>query len=77
MGFSSPLWNEEGKRRWIHKRSCKTRKSKCRKHDTKEPSDISDEEEENYVRNIKRGRGMYKGKFPFKCFKCCRIGLFY
>ena len=39
--------------------------------------DELDKEEENSVRKIKRGCHKHKGKFPFKCFKCCRIGLFY
>jgi hypothetical protein len=27
-----------------------------------------------FVRNLKRGTIKYKGKLPFKCFNCCRIG---
>ena len=37
---------------------------------------MSDEEEANFVRKLKRGQGKYKGKLPFKCFKCGRIGYF-
>lgn len=36
----------------------------------------SDEEMANFVRNLKRGTGKYKGKIPFKCFKCGNIGHF-
>ena len=49
---------------------------KCSKHEDKDPSNISDKEETNFVRKLKRGHGKYKGKFPFKCFKCGRIGHF-
>lgn len=31
---------------------------------------------ENFVRKLKRGYGKYKGKFPFKCFNCGKIGHF-
>jgi hypothetical protein len=34
----------------------------------------SDEEEEHFVRNIKRGANKYKGNLPFKIFNCGRIG---
>lgn len=34
----------------------------------------SDEEEENFMRNLKKGSRKYEGKFPFKCFDCGRIG---
>ena len=29
--------------------------------------------EENFVRRINKGSGEYKGKMPFKCFKCGKI----
>jgi hypothetical protein len=38
-------------------------------------SDI-DEIEANFVRRLKKGLGKYKGKLPFKCFNCCKIGHF-
>jgi hypothetical protein len=38
-------------------------------------SDI-DEIEENFVRRLTRGSGKYKGKLPFKCFNCGKIGHF-
>jgi hypothetical protein len=33
-------------------------------------------EEANFVKNLKRGTGKYKGKLPLKCFGCGRIGHF-
>jgi hypothetical protein len=36
-------------------------------------SDISDEEEANFIRKIKKGFGKYKRKLPFKCFNCGKI----
>jgi hypothetical protein len=33
-------------------------------------------EEANFVKNMKRGTGKYKGKLPLKCFGCGRIGHF-
>ena len=36
----------------------------------------SDEAEANFVRKLKRGKGKYKGKLPFKCFNCGGIGHF-
>jgi hypothetical protein len=38
-------------------------------------SDI-DEIEANFVRRLKKGSGKYKGKPPFKCFNCGKIGHF-
>jgi hypothetical protein len=35
-----------------------------------------DVEEANFVKNLKRGTGKYKGKLPLKCFGCGRIGHF-
>jgi hypothetical protein len=35
-----------------------------------------DEIEENFVRRLKKGSGKYKGKLPFKCFNCGKIGHF-
>ena len=34
------------------------------------------EEEENFVRKLKRGARKYKGKLPFKYFNCGKIGHF-
>ena len=36
----------------------------------------SDEEEANFVKKLQKGSGKYKGKLPFKCFNCGRIGYF-
>ncbi len=33
-----------------------------------------EEEESNFVRNLQRGTGRFKGKLPFKCFSCGRVG---
>jgi hypothetical protein len=33
-----------------------------------------EKEEANFVKKLKRGTGKYKGKSPFKCFNCGRIG---
>ena len=35
-----------------------------------------DVEEANFVKNLRRGSGKYKGKLPLKCFDCGRIGHF-
>jgi hypothetical protein len=35
-----------------------------------------DMEEANFVKNLKRGTGKYKGKLPLRCFNCGRIGNF-
>ena len=36
---------------------------------------ISKEEYEvNFVKNLERGSGRFKGKLPFKCFSCGRVG---
>eukprot|EP00253_Pinus_taeda_P032448 PITA_32448 len=36
---------------------------------------MSEEEEEvNFVKNLERGTGQFKGKLPFKCFSCGRVG---
>lgn len=38
-------------------------------------SSESDQEMDQLARKLKRGSGKYKGKFPFKCFGCGRVGL--
>ena len=40
----------------------------------KEPSYISKEEEVNFVRKLQLGTGRFKGKLPFKCFECGKVG---
>jgi hypothetical protein len=39
-------------------------------------SDISYVQETNFIKKLKKGFGKYKGKLPFKCFNCGRIGHF-
>jgi hypothetical protein len=39
-------------------------------------SDISDEEEANFIRKLQKGSGKYKGKLPLKCFNCGKVGHF-
>jgi hypothetical protein len=36
----------------------------------------SDLEEANFIRKLQKGSGKYKGKLPFKCFNCGKIGHF-
>jgi hypothetical protein len=40
-------------------------------------SDISDEEEANFIRKLQKGSGKYKGKLPFKCFNYGKVGTFF
>jgi len=45
------------------------------KGDYYESRHISEEEEEsNFVKNLQRGAGRFRGKLPFKCFACGRVG---
>eukprot|EP00253_Pinus_taeda_P035118 PITA_35118 len=45
------------------------------KRDYYESGHMSEEEEEsNFVKNLQRGAGRFRGKFPFKCFACGRFG---
>jgi hypothetical protein len=37
---------------------------------------ISDEEDANFIRKIQKGSRKYKGKLPFKCFNCGKVGHF-
>jgi len=39
-------------------------------------SDKSDEEEANFIQKLKKGSYKYKGKLPFKCLNCGKIGHF-
>ena len=40
-----------------------------------ESGHVSEEEEEsNFVKNLQRGTGRFRGKLPFKCFACGRVG---
>jgi hypothetical protein len=36
----------------------------------------SDLEEANFIRKLQKGSGKYKGKLPFKCFNCGKVGHF-
>jgi hypothetical protein len=45
------------------------------KEDKNEDSE-PDEIEAKFVKRLKKGSGKYKGKLPFKCFNCGRIGHF-
>jgi hypothetical protein len=45
---------------------------KVDKNEDSEPDEI----EEKFVKRLKKGSGKYKGKLPFKCFNCGRIGHF-
>ena len=49
----------------------KTEKKKEEKEDI---CSCSDEEEAKFVKKLDRGSGKYKGKLPFKCFNCGRVG---
>jgi hypothetical protein len=57
--------------------SKKTRKNNPKSKTCSINSDDSyNEEESNFVRKLKRGIDEYKGKLPFKCFKCGKVGHF-
>jgi hypothetical protein len=45
---------------------------KADKNEDSEPDEI----EEKFVKRLKKGLGKYKGKIPFKCFNCGKIGHF-
>src|ERR1700729_332907 len=46
-----------------------------RKGDYYESGHMSKEEEESiFVKNLQRGTGRFRGKLPFKCFACGRVG---
>jgi hypothetical protein len=40
------------------------------------PACESDAKEAHFVRKLKKGSGKYKGKLPFKCFNCGKVGHF-
>ena len=46
------------------------------KEDYYEARHVSEEEEEesNFVKKLQRGSGRFRGKLPFKCFACGRVG---
>jgi hypothetical protein len=45
---------------------------KADKNEDSEPDEI----EAKFVKRLKKGSGKYKGKLPFKCFNCGKIGNF-
>ncbi|XP_057833096.1 uncharacterized protein LOC131043884 [Cryptomeria japonica] len=52
-----------------------SKKGKNKNHTPKEStSSESDEAEAYFMRKFKKGKGKYKGKFPFKCFNCGKVG---
>ena len=53
-----------------------TRKQKFNKNEFKNISDMSYEEETNFVSKLNIGQGKYKENLRFKWFKCGRIGHF-
>eukprot|EP00253_Pinus_taeda_P016144 PITA_16144 len=45
------------------------------KGDSYDSGHMSEEEEEShFVKNLQRGNGRFRGKLPFKCFTCGRVG---
>ncbi|XP_043687580.1 uncharacterized protein LOC122638797 [Telopea speciosissima] len=46
------------------------------KSDEDDTNANSDDGETNFVRKLKRGKGKYRGKLPFKCFNCGGVGHF-
>jgi hypothetical protein len=45
------------------------------KEELNESGHISEEEDEvNFVKKLQRGSGRFRGKLPFKCFACGRVG---
>ena len=60
-------------RETIFKASNKTRNKGHKEEETSE-EEWEEKEEAKLVRKLKRGIGRYKGKLPFKCFNCGRIG---
>ena len=54
-----------------------TKKIKKEKQKTQtDHNEESDVEEANFIKKLQKGSGKYKGKLPFKCFNCGKIGHF-
>ena len=54
-----------------------TKKTKHQKQNTQnDHNEEYDEEEANFIKKLQKGSGKYKGKLPFKCFNCGKIGHF-
>ena len=51
-----------------------TFKTEKKKGEERDVCSCSDEEEEFFFKKLDRGSGKYKGKLPFKCFNCGRVG---
>ena len=52
-----------------------SKKTRNKEHKVEDkPHDESDEKEANFVRKLKKGTMKYKGKLPFKCLNCGKIG---
>ena len=49
-------------------------KAEKRKEEKEDTCSCSEEEEAKFVRRLDRGSGKFKGKLPFKCFNCGRVG---
>eukprot|EP00253_Pinus_taeda_P009806 PITA_09806 len=63
----------DGKRRSI--RYERTTFKASGKEELNESGHISEgEEEANFVKNLQHGSGRFRGKLPFKCFACGRVG---
>ncbi|XP_043705467.1 transcription initiation factor TFIID subunit 11-like [Telopea speciosissima] len=53
------------------------KKKKIEPKSDEDDTDVdSDDGETNFVRKLKRGKGKYRGKLPFKCFNCGGVGHF-
>jgi hypothetical protein len=54
-----------------------SKKIKNREHESSDSSNNeSNAEESHFVRKTQKGSGKYKGKLPFKCFNCGKVGYF-
>ena len=54
-----------------------TKKTKHQNQNTQnDHNEEYDEEEANFIKKLQKGSGKYKGKLPFKCFNCDKIGHF-
>jgi YbbR domain-containing protein len=40
-------------------------------------SEETNEEEENFIKRLRKGIGKYEGKMPFKYFECGKVGHFF
>ena len=49
-------------------------KTEKKKEEEEDICSCSDEEQVKFVKKLDRGSGKYRGKLPFKCFNCGRVG---